>query len=352
MKKVVLLVLILIIVAGCTTVTKKSGCKRPYNIVNGICCLDNDDNKLCDIVEDGQIAERRFSDVEENTILGSYGFDPAVYKDKIAWKDIRYGLKANPSIMMYDIDDKTEIKIDNSSKVYQSINVYEDKTVWESNNNVYLYDLGKHSKVRLTSEFVNRQPVIYDNFLVWIEANKTYKLILYNLDNNDKTVLRESNSTIENPSIYQNVIVWDEKSKGNEDIYSYDIVKNELFQITNNVYRQYSPKIWGRYMTWIDERSKNVSIYTYNIDEKKERLLATVTRVSGYRVKDVDINRNNVVWVKTQGLLASVYFYNLEDNNGIMVANGTGLSMPRVYNNIVTWYKSSGTHEVYYATIT
>ena len=78
----------------------------------------------------------------------------------------------------------------------------------------------------------------------------------------------------ENPSIYENLLVWQDNQGGNSyDIFMYDLNTGDLTQITDEDFNQYNPEIYGNYIVYQDNRNGNEDIYMYDIFNKKETRL-------------------------------------------------------------------------------
>jgi beta propeller repeat protein len=85
-----------------------------------------------------------------------------------------------------------------------------------------------------------------------------------------------------------NYIAWEDRNTNGiaAEIYLYDIDKKEKIRITNDKFDQSTPKLFGNYLVWEDERNgistndvivngkePNSDIFLYDIDLKKEYLM-------------------------------------------------------------------------------
>ncbi|ODS40353.1 MAG: hypothetical protein A7315_08835 [Candidatus Altiarchaeales archaeon WOR_SM1_79] len=286
-------------------------CIKPYIPADeGECCLDENDNGICD-------------DTEKYYSHGS----PAIYEDKIIYSGERNG---NVDIYMYDISTGGETKITTSGSAQGGQAIHGDKIVWvdyrNSRSDVYLYDLSKSKETQITTENSGKaHPGVYGDIIVWSD-NRNGNWDIYMYDGEVKQVTSDSSdqgfpavhgdiivwrdnrnrpwtdiymydistpgetrvptdncpddrtgancSKQSNPAVYGDIIVWDDNRNNNSnwDIYMYD---GEVKQITTAYFWQWVPAVHGSIIVYQDNRNNNSDIYMYDILTRGETRITT-----------------------------------------------------------------------------
>lgn len=249
-------------------------------------------------------------------------------------------------------------------------------------------------EINLTDDMlIQAKPAIYGNRVVWTEnfkenGIKNYEIFLYDLsiDSDNDTVpnylensttggrpvpdpakIRITNnaSEQENPDIYADIIVWEDKRHGNYDIYMYDLAEdtdsdglpNYLddnddgddipdesdsdgdpaeIRITDNPRHQEKPAVYGTKVVWVDNRYGNKDISVYDMITGKEAILGGLNetgipyppdnpdRLIFPMQNDPKIYGDKVVWVDERYSIGSweICMYNLSvDSDGDGVPN-------------------------------
>ncbi|AKB74941.1 cell surface protein [Methanosarcina lacustris Z-7289] len=201
--------------------------------------------------------------------------NPAIYGDKIVWQDSRNGGSGdywdptgNWDIYMYDISTSTETQITTNESCQTNPAIYGDKIVWQDDRNgnrdIYMYDLSTSTETRITTNESNQsEPVIYGDKIVWVDelriddpeiAVDPYFSInnficVYDLSTSTETRL-PSGLRIWNPSIYGDIIVWDQEDSiaDNNMIVMYDLSTSTSNMIA--IERTASPDIYKDRIVW------------------------------------------------------------------------------------------------------
>jgi len=117
MKKVIfsLALLITLFLVSCAPVT----CGKPYIKVGNSCCLDQNDNGICDNDESTTISEKQqqvTSQIEESSLITKDAAELALYSNEI---EGGYSLNRKSSgIYKYDLEDLTELKSTDLTKTF------------------------------------------------------------------------------------------------------------------------------------------------------------------------------------------------------------------------------------------
>lgn len=75
------------------------------------------------------------------------------------------------------------------------------------------------------------------------------------------------------PKIDGDIIVWQDYRNGNQDVYMYDLSRERETQVTTDTLSQYDPDIYGSKIVWWDTRNGGKDIYMYDINSETEYLL-------------------------------------------------------------------------------
>jgi len=154
-------------------------------------------------------------------------------------------------------------------------------------------------------------------------------------------------STQQNPSIYEDKVVWDDDRDGDKDIFMYDLILQEEVQITDNSYEQSYPDIYGNKIVWEDNRNGNPDIFMYDIDTEVE------TRITTNSFPDVRprIYDNFVVWEYCTKLEegyeycdeSEIYLYDINEGTKRQITITAGIhgrnKYPQIYDNRIVYEK-------------
>jgi len=193
---------------------------------------------------------------------------PSIYGDKIAYQSLGY-------IFVYDLNTKTETQI--TSEPGMNPIIFENKIVYRrdyENPKIFVYDLNTKTETQITYEGRAENPSIYDDKIIWVDDSDGYSnLYLYNLINQIKTKITSYTNNfffMAPQGIYESMIVWSDNSNGNFNVYLYDINTRTKTQITRAQFNEFFPKIYPPWIVWEDEGNINgiPSIYGYDLVSK------------------------------------------------------------------------------------
>ncbi len=211
---------------------------------------------------------------------GFLKYYPAIYGNKIIWRDSREG----GSIRMYDLgpdgrfgtlDDGGESVVTHNLYDPQSPgrpSIYGDKIVYQayrgSNWDIYLYNIATGSEIRITDESAYQQyPSIYRNMIVWQDyRNGNWDIYLYDLSTGNERRITTHSAHQQYPVIYGNKIAWQDSRNDAGDIYAYDLGTGVETQITSAAAEQWSPAISGSKLVWDDRRNGGRDLYLYDFN--------------------------------------------------------------------------------------
>jgi len=123
------------------------------------------------------------------------------------------------------------------------------------------------------------QPTLYENIVVWRDyRNDDGDIYGYDLMNSSEFFIPASPGYQWHPAIYKNVVVWEYWTNNDNslpaylhpediddieiysDIYGYDLETNTEFPVCTASGDQYNPAIYGNIVVWQDERNEKWDI--------------------------------------------------------------------------------------------
>jgi beta propeller repeat protein len=184
-------------------------------------------------------------------------------------------------------------------------------------------------------------PKISGNNIIWKRGtNNNYELYLYNGSSTIQLTDKNKNKG-RNPQIFDNKVVWEHYSDPDNEIYLYD--GSNTIPLTNDKIVQRNPQISGNNVVWedYDTSSSGFGIYLYNgsapILLSNNRDISDSRPITNFNPQ---ISGNNVVWesirLGDRYADSEIYLYNgsistqLTDND---IADGN----PQISGNKVVW---------------
>ena len=137
------------------------------------------------------------------------------------------------------------------------------------------------------------------------------------------------------PSVYGNIVVWQDQRNGNADIYGYDMFTSTEFPICTNTFNQEHPTIWEDIVVWYDWRNGNADIYGYDLSTSTEFPICLNTNNQRLPV----IWENFVVYNDWRNGNWDVYGYNLSTSTEFPICtNGAHQYFPRTGGRYAVWW--------------
>jgi len=223
-----------------------------------------------------------------------YAQHPAIYDNRIVC--CLYNVNENPvraRTYVYDILNSTSSLI--TENVSCDFDIYNDRIVWVTERNyktdIYMYDISTHTQTQIVTNISSvSNPAIYGNKIVWVGSggngtiidkhnNSRYRSDIYMYDLSTKKETRITTSGLaSNPSIYGDRIIWQDErnldvlTRGIGDLYMYNLSTSKETRLTKSGSAR-NPSIYNDRIVWQDSRNEN--IYMYNLSTQKETQITT-----------------------------------------------------------------------------
>jgi len=312
---------------------------------------------------------------------------PTIYGDRVVWtENTLEGGKTNWEIFLYDLSidsdndgvpnykensttggkpvpDPAKIRITNNASRQLGPKIYNDIIVWEDdrygNWDIFMYDLSMDSDEDGIPNYLD-------------DDDDDDGILDINDLNGDPAEIRVTDHPAhqENPSIYDEKIVWEDSRYGNKDVYLFDIWNskeimlvglNETQDPKDRPWQTY-PRIYGDKVVWQDELYGNLEICMYNLsvdtdgdgvpnyldddrtfpDLAQERI--TSNSVSDYRPF---IYCNYITYSRSDNIflydITSFEEYQITDSSsGQKIDSG-----PCIYGTKIVWSYEEGSKDLY-----
>jgi len=210
---------------------------------------------------------------------------PAVHGNTVAWQhqiqDPDTGL-LDWDIYAADVTDVSQPSVyplRSSMGNQQNPAVHRNTVVWQDDiyddwdilgADIWLRNKPEIFSVSLTYQH-QQYPAVSDKTVVWDEefSGEDFDILAADISNpaNPRVfaVTTDPNAQM-NPDIWGHLVVWQDNRNGNWDIYGYNLITRQEFQITNNSFDQTFPSVSGNLVVWEDERTTVTNIYAVWLD--------------------------------------------------------------------------------------
>ncbi len=209
---------------------------------------------------------------------------PAIYEDIVVWEDERAG---DPGILGYNLSTGQLFQLTPDPDEQEGPAIYGDIVVWEDERNhvdaIYGYSFSEGREFQVSTKglfdfltYFQHDPAIYGTIVIWRQDTSS-NIYGYDLSTSEKLRIAAarmgkcngSSSWGERPlrpAIYGDYVIWVDCRNGNEDIYGFNLSKDQEVVITDEENCQQFPAIYGDIVVWQDYRNGNWDIYGYNLD--------------------------------------------------------------------------------------
>ncbi|AKB36590.1 cell surface protein [Methanosarcina siciliae C2J] len=289
---------------------------------------------------------------------------PAIHGNRIVWHDSRND--NNLDIYMYDLSTSAETRITDNEYSEERPDIFGDKIVWGDNRNgnsdIYMYNISTKKEIQITTNESDQYfPSIYDDRIVWVDLRNGYRdIYMYNLSSSEETQITTDGSDQIYPAIYGDIIVWSDgrnreglenyrDSKGNWDIYMYNLSTSKETRITTNESSQIDPSIYGNKIVWTDSRNGKWDIYMYDLSMGQEIPIIT-NKLNKYFSK---VYRDRIVYQAYSNDNTDIYMYDLFTSKETRITtNKSSQWRPDIYENRIVWEDwRNGNPDIYMTTL-
>ncbi len=214
---------------------------------------------------------------------------------------------------------------------------------------------------------------IYENKIVWIEMVPTesgnfpyeFQIFVHDLETGQTTQITDQSMENLNvfpqaPAINQNNIVWHDNREGglgNEEIFAYNLTSPHLgtFQISNALRGARFPSVWNNLVVWQEPLEKHLGIYLYDLEKRQPPVLLNPNPVEGIGFEETGVEEP-ISFIAGGKIIrvAKNYIANYKDKVFVHTLNaGEGeleqeLSIrsikvhePRISGNNIVWWSGS-----------
>lgn len=220
----------------------------------------------------GQVTKAQYVEFVQITDDANVQTLPAIDGNYIVWEDYRNGPHAD--IYLYNRSDGTEMPLASDIAV-ASTNpaISGNRVVWSEKGEIYIYDISTPQidpHPLLVWAGTEKSLAIHGDVLVGshtaITEPRTWNIFMYDFTTGQLTYLTDDdNGDQENPDVYGDYVVWQDKRSGNWDIYMYHIPTGTETQLTDDPADQTEPAIYGKRVVWQDTRNGDYDIYMHHI---------------------------------------------------------------------------------------
>jgi|GEM_PF-4096901 len=281
-----------------------------------------------------------------------------VLYSRAGWKtvtDNRSGLKVQVrenGTFVYDISDHKEFKV--ASEVLNA-SISGSQVVWLQGNNITVRNFINNSQIVLPLPAARPlyRPEIDGDRIVWTDlrndpdihdADVISDIYLYNLTLGNETRLTSAakHSSKGPPSLWGDLVVWNDNRDGYFSIYSYRFSNGTESRMTNDTSNQYQPRVSSRAIAWLDDKFApdlvHLDLFYLDLRTGREVRASKTGHVESY-----DLWGDRLVWADTSRPEApdnygDIILHNISRNTTkVFYSSDWSQYDPAVWGNRVVW---------------
>jgi beta propeller repeat protein len=224
--------------------------------------------------------------------------EPVVSGDVVVWTDKNgddYDIKG------FNLDSNTLLPVCTKAGKQQHPAIEGNIVVWQDERNtekdIYGWNLDTEQELEIfVKDGANQYyPDVGEDFIVWMDnRNATYDIYAKQIGEDANSPVHLSTNSQFFPSVHNGVVVWQE----NDNIYGYDLIGMNEFDICTAANGQSFPKISGDRVVWQDERSDDGDIYMHNLAADSTAIVCNDAGEQKNPVIDGDI----IVWESSEDI--------------------------------------------------
>jgi len=246
--------------------------------------------------------------------------------DMAVWQDFEpagpMGFDTVSVLRAKDLRAGRRFDVDSPGKGFSQPDVSGNVAVWvdyrSGEADIYAWDLDARRETAVcTAAGDQYAPRISGDVVVWRdERDGTRTIRGYNLATGQNLIVpTPAGAAPQGIEIRDNTVVWsdwrngdpEDWSRGNADIYAYDLATGQETAICTDPAKQSIPRISGNIVVWVDQRNDNSDIYAYDMLTGREFPITTAPR-SQYRPV---VGDRAVIWEDDRNGITALYGYDL-----------------------------------------
>jgi beta propeller repeat protein len=226
--------------------------------------------------------------INTTSIIGSENSNPGIgnvyiNNNTVIWLELNQN--GYLTIFKYDLVNDQTFQLTNKDYSYFSPSLYGDFVVFENwtkyrekpYDNISLHAINHITNYSFFIHPDGRRPSIYKNFVVYVNntnhSEQKGDIYLINLESNEDISICINESIQDQPDIWDDYIVWEDKRYGNFDILLYDLNTQKEYVIGSSEFDERAPQIWDENVIWFTLINNTFETIIYNITtQEKTRL--------------------------------------------------------------------------------
>ncbi len=260
---------------------------------------------------------------------------PVIDGGLVAWQDARNG---NIDIYGYDLASGAESALAAGPGDQRNPALYGGVLAWQERGQVWgdirVRELASGYQLSISASAELRL-ALGDNLVLWDGVD----IRGLDLATSSPLLLTQDLYAQSQPRVWGDVAVWTDWRNSDADIYGYDLARGTEFPIVVAPGHQWNPAIGGNILVWEDWRNGNADIYGYNLSTRVEFPIS----IAPGNQQLPAISANLVVWQDNRQGNPDVYGYDLTTGLSFAIASGQlPEDRPVAWGNIVVWQDRRG----------